>query len=812
MKRIILVTLLSIVAFAVHAQALVSGEVKDKSGNGISYATVSILSREGVVTAAASDDKGVFKLNVKKAGTFALEISAVGYQTLYRRVDIASKPVKVENIVLNDGVQVDAVAVTVQKPIVTADAEKLSYSVEDDPEAQSSTLEEIIRKVPQLSIDADGKVVMNGQTSYKILVNGHASAGMANNFSEVIKSMPASTIKKIEVITNPSMKYDAEGMGGVLNIITTKARFDGYNGSVNLSGSSAFNRSWDLRGSATAMFQSKKLSLSAMVFFYDGNAMKDPNSEMETFMQNLSPASLWKTQQTSSETREKFYSVYANLKGSYQVNDKNLLSLEFSYWNGRHKQLTDSFTEYLGEGYQQRFASLQNSVRPWNGMNIVASYQKDFNKDNHSITFSDDIEVNFPENNNQFLNYDGDLMFGYDASSIVDRSKAFSNTFQVDYQNPLTERHWIEAGAKHRYQSSNMDTHTDYYLSEVPLRNEYAYSRLSKHILGAYFGYSYKTKIVTLRGGVRLEGAWYKMNAVENDEKEAYKSSLANLVPYASITLMPKMGHMLSFSYTERLSRPDIEAMDPYIKESGNTRTYGNPDLKSGVSHTLNLKYAVMDNKWMLSAGITSILSANQISRNNFIDEDGFYNATYANNGKYKSIGGDVSFSYRPSTKVNLSGSLRASWSDLRLRDEGIHVFGWSMHQSLNLNFALWKGARMTLSESYMIVDPRENQVFEKGMLFTTARLGQMFLKDKLEVSLTVVNPFSKYISPKITSNLPTYTMETSVRRTMRMLKLALSYRFGKQGLRVKTVNRKDDNTESIGKVGEQGSESGGMF
>ena len=111
---------------------------------------------------------------------------------------------------------IDQVTVTIQKPLVTADAEKTTYSVEDDPQAASSTLEEILRKVPQLTIDAEGNVKLNGQSDFKVLVNGRSSA-MFKNFKDVIRSMPASQIKKIEVITEPSMKYDAEGAGGIIN-------------------------------------------------------------------------------------------------------------------------------------------------------------------------------------------------------------------------------------------------------------------------------------------------------------------------------------------------------------------------------------------------------------------------------------------------------------------------------------------------------------------------------------------------------------------------------------------------------------------
>ena len=249
--------------FAASAQTTLLGRVVDgEKKTGVGYATVALLRDSTIVSAVAARNNGEFSLETKEQGDMVLEVSSVGYGTVKHAVKVSGKRVNVGDIAIRKGVEVDAVAVTIQKPIVTADAEKLTYSVEDDPEAATSTLEDIIRKVPQLSLDAEGKVLMNGQSDYKVLVNGHASSSMSRNFADIIKSMPASSIKRIEVVTNPSMKYDAEGVGGVLNIITTKARFDGYNGRINTAVGNWFNRNWNTNNSAQFTVQTNKLSLS----------------------------------------------------------------------------------------------------------------------------------------------------------------------------------------------------------------------------------------------------------------------------------------------------------------------------------------------------------------------------------------------------------------------------------------------------------------------------------------------------------------------------------------------------------------------
>ena len=199
MRNYLLAIALLLGVVSASAQTTLLGRVIDEDKKtGVGYATVALLRDTVIVSAVAARNDGTFSLDTKEQGEMVLEISSVGYTTLKQRVKVAGGQVDVGDLAIREGVALDAVAVTVQKPIVMADAEKLTYSVEDDPEAATSTLEDIIRKVPQLSLDAEGKVLMNGQSDYKVLVNGHTSSSMSRNFADIIKSMPASSIKRID--------------------------------------------------------------------------------------------------------------------------------------------------------------------------------------------------------------------------------------------------------------------------------------------------------------------------------------------------------------------------------------------------------------------------------------------------------------------------------------------------------------------------------------------------------------------------------------------------------------------------------------
>lgn len=785
-------TLLLLLSLAVaEAQTLVQGGIIDTQSKPVAYATVAILRDAKPVTATASDQQGKFHLTIKEAGDYTLSITSVGYNSYTAPLQAKGQPIQLEPITLAEGVEVDAVVLTVQKPIVTADAEKLNYSVEDDPEAQSSTLEEIIRKVPQLSIDADGKVLMNGQSDYKILVNGHPSNAISRNFSEVIKSMPANTIKRIEVITNPSMKYDAEGMGGVLNIITTKARFDGYNGSINSGWQFNESGSWMTDNSATLAIQTGKLTLSGSFYQFFANGLDRTLGEMNAHTENRTPEAPYQTMNSNGRYGMRASSVYGNLQASYQIDTMNLLTAEFSVYDGYSLTRTRSEVEQLDAADEAllRYNNLAENRPEWRGYDFGMSYERRMGKEGHTLTLSDNVSI-MPTTGSPTSELITEQIgsVGYRRLTGDTRSNHLSNTFQADYTNPISGKHTIEAGIKHLFdqsENSSFNRYDDY--------ERMGEAELQKQILGLYGGYAYNTLGFSTRVGVRLESAWYKLEEAEEGQRNRYTSNLINVIPYASVTLMPAMGQMWALSYTQRLRRPGVEAMSPYIKESTTQRTYGNPDLETGVSHSINLRYSYMANKWTIALGLTTNLSSNLAAQYSFIDDEGFINTTYENRGRMQFYIGDAALSWRPSTNFNLSGSLRGGWGRYRLPGQGIEVEGWCFSQSFNMMIGLWKGGRLTLSEYCAKPEHSMNAYWDEPFCFVSARLGQKFFNEKLELSVTAQNPFGREIEVTQITDTPSYLQANTSTMRVRSLRVALSWRFGKQGITVKRANRKSD-------------------
>ena len=798
MKKLGLVCLLSLLFGVASAGVVVSGVVKESKGSAVGYATVAAEQSGSVIVALAAGADGRFELSLKDDGDYTVEISAVGYQSVTRKVSAVGKPIDLGEIILTEGVAVDAVAVTIQKPIVIADAEKLSYSVEDDPEAQSSTLEEIIRKIPQLTIDAEGKVLMNGQSDYKILVNGRAAGAMGRNFNDIIKSMPASSIKKIEVITNPSMKYDAEGAGGVLNIITSKTKFDGYNGSVNLTGSNYFDRNYNGQFSGNFALQKEKFSLSAGLYMGANNQYNDPAGYQQTDMQVLNTLSPYSRISQTGEYGWGGKNLYANISMGYQIDTLNLITLETSYWVGSWKNKYYSETKYLDGDNNILNSHVGNtdSKNGWQGVDFLAAYEHTFkDKQEHTLTISEYFSIAPPSEvtSNEGVIYPDGSTTNFNTLNIA---SSFENVLQADYNNKWG-KHALEAGLKHSFDRSSLvqsGTNTDFTTT----------TDLDKHIAALYAGYALNLKTLTARAGARLEGAWYNSESVSN-KRESYKSALVNVVPYLSLSYKVKEGHNLSLSYSERLSRPGISTLSPYVTRTATSISYGNPDLKTGVSHTLRMKYAWMNNKWTVSPEFLTMFSNNRVANYAFVDDNGLINQTYLNHGRTRAYALQTSLSYRPSQKLQLATDIRVGYFEDGIPSENIAVKGWAFSESVNATIGLWKGARLTISEYLAKMQPQNSAVSKSWYFTTSARLGQKLLKDKLELSVSVQNPHSRTIRHLTESTTPTYLMNQSWKSVNRSIRLSLSYRFGKHGVAVKRTKRKTDSTtEEIGGGGQQ--------
>ena len=808
MKKRTLLLLLSLLPLNMTAQQkfLLRGQVVDAANDSpVSFATTALLRDSTAVAAVAADAQGRFELSAEAAGDYRLQITMVGYNPETQPVTLRTTATDAGTIRLRQGVDIDQVTVTIQKPLVTADAEKTTYSVEDDPQAASSTLEEILRKVPQLTIDAEGNVKLNGQSDFKVLVNGRSSA-MFKNFKDVIRSMPASQIKKIEVITEPSMKYDAEGAGGIINIITARKEFDGYNGSLN------YNTGLDTRqqyGGASLSVQKGKFAASVQAFFFQMNRRNRPYTS-ESRRENF--ASEQQRYHTSESTGYgKGHNEYVTLNLSYQPDTLNLVTLEGSLWTGAWKNSSDTRIRMsdAAETPTVAYDTHDYDNYPYTGFQVGANYERRFRKPEHTLTVSDMVEID-PDKGYNLVTYDGVL--NYPSSQLYKRhtSRSFTNTFQLDYYNPLAEHHYVEAGSKYIYRINKG------YQNEIPWidpvgfdptnMTKYDDLRQRQQIFSLYFGYGLKFSKVSARAGVRMERTWNHADADNSREGiYDYGNRLLNFIPYLSFTYKPRDGHNLSLSYTERLRRPSISMLSTYLDDSDPYNTsQGNPDLEASTTHTLSLKYNYFSPKWSGTFTLSGHLSNDGISSWTSVDDQGVSHTTYSNNVRERTASARLSVNYSPSEKFSFALNGRGGYSHYRLPQEEISTEEFTFDQNLNMNIALWKAATVSLGEGYN--SGSANLGRKSGDYFYSyATLSQKFFDKKLQISVSCYNPFTKYQTYSSTAQTPTYRSQSRSRNHSRQFSIGAYWRFGKQNVQVRKTRKSISNDDMMDGGNKQG-------
>ena len=794
---LLMITALSTSAMAQNTTSYtLEGRVVEAStDNSIGYATVALLRADStVVTAAAADAVGDFKLSTKEAGTYTLQISSVGYTTLNRSVEIVEERTKLGKVALAQGVDIKEVVVAVQKPLIVADDEKLAYSVEDDPDAATSQLIDIMRKVPQLSVDAEGNVLLNGQSDYKVLVNGRSSSMMSKNFKTVIESMPAGSVKKIEVITNPSTKYEAEGVGGIINIITNRKVAGGYNGNVNLSGSNHYF----LNGNAYFAAQAGKFSISASAYVQGMKSRLTHRGEgfREVFDD---PTMHLMTSSTGMTYKGKHWGAYFN--ASYEIDTMNLITLEGGYHNGTNKGIADSKTEVFSID-NERVVAYDNtweSGYKYNSYWASANYQHRFNREEHTLTLSYEMDLS-PDKEDQL--YDVLNTFNYPTSARrnLGDNGSFDNTVQIDYFNPINKMHSIETGSKYIYRRYTNESQTllrDEATGEFAIAPDYPRSDMNytQNILALYAGYHVKGKKLSGRVGARMEQAWSDVVVRTEKEDIAYDPSLFNVIPYASANYRPNDANTLSLSYTQRLSRPNLWNMNPYRNESPMSVSYGNPDLDATIAHSVALSWRRFSSSWNISLGTTGSFSNNALSSYTFV-EDGVTHSTYGNIAKRQVYGLNGTIGYRSGVKFNVQLSGQGGYNVIKAPTLNLANDGFTYNVSLYASAALWKDATIYCNGyAYRFGVDLENS-YKQTYFSYGLGLRQQLFKKKLTLSFTASNPFTSKMKLTSVTETNSYRSENTSWQTPRQFSFSIGYRFGKTQVNVKSTNRSIQNDD----------------
>ena len=781
--RAIFVMMMLMISAVMTAQTTVKGVLTDENlGEAEPFATVRVFKHgktDKPVAMFLTKEDGSFSQQVKGKGHYDIVFSSVGKEDLKQTItlnnqgtlDLGTLLIK-ENATMLKGVEIVA-----QKPLVKMDVDKMSYNVAEDEDAKSNTVLDMLRKVPMVTVDGQDNITVNGSSSFKVYVDGMPNVMFNSNPSMVFKSMPATAVKSIEVVTNPGAKYDAEGAGGVLNIIMNKQNpqaaqsMNGYNGTVRASGG---NKS--ISGGAFISGQQGKLSYSANVMTtYSKPGTTD--TEMEITQNNPNGTS----QLMTSSNKVTIPFTMGNLTLGYQIDSVSALNVTASINNLNIKSDGNSTTTMGGGSYGKGFSygsstDMRNSRTSFSGS---IDYQRFFNKE-HTQSLALTYQLNYSPSTVK-----SDNIFNT-TSSIIDLTNRYSenkekttdHTFQIDYTMPIATGQTLSFGTKLQLRDATSDA--KYYKKGIydPTSSmDYEYTNT---ILAGYGEYAGNFGKIGAKAGLRYEQTWQNVE-YHLGNGDDFKKNYGSLVPSASLQYTIGQGCNLGLTYNMRISRPGITYLNPYVdKTNPTTRTYGNTDLDVEKNHNLALVYNMFTPKLMLNLNLHHNFTDNAIEQYSFYDAQNLLNTTYGNIVRRHQTGlnGYVNWLAAKNTRLFLNGAL--NYTDLRSNTLSQSNSGWSanamigLQQTLPADFKLSVYA-MTSTKNYTL------QGWSGGFNLITANISKSLLKDKLNLSLMGMMGLNKGGNINIESHSQgkDFTSHTLTKVPLYGFTFTVSYTFG---------------------------------
>ena len=781
--RVLFVMMMLMISAVMTAQTTVKGVLTDENlGEAEPFATVRVFKHgktDKPVAMFLTKEDGSFSQQVKGKGRYDIVFSSVGKEDLKQTItlnnqgtlDLGTLLIK-ENATMLKGVEIVA-----QKPLVKMDVDKMSYNVAEDEDAKSNTVLDMLRKVPMVTVDGQDNITVNGSSSFKVYVDGMPNVMFNSNPSMVFKSMPATAVKSIEVVTNPGAKYDAEGAGGVLNIIMNKQNpqaaqsMNGYNGTVRASGG---NKS--ISGGAFISGQQGKLSYSANVMTtYSKPGTTD--TEVEITQNNPNGTS----QLMTSSNKVTIPFTMGNLTLGYQIDSVSALNVTASINSLNIKSDGNSTTTMGGGSYGKGFSygsstDMRNSRTSFSGS---IDYQRFFNKE-HTQSLALTYQLNYSPSTVK-----SDNIFNT-TSSIIDLTNRYSenkekttdHTFQIDYTMPIATGQTLSFGTKLQLRDATSDA--KYYKKGIydPTSSmDYEYTNT---ILAGYGEYAGNFGKIGAKAGLRYEQTWQNVE-YHLGNGDDFKKNYGSLVPSASLQYTIGQGSNLGLTYNMRISRPGITYLNPYVdKTNPTTRTYGNTDLDVEKNHNLALVYNMFTPKLMLNLNLHHNFTDNAIEQYSFYDAQNLLNTTYGNIVRRHQTGlnGYVNWLAAKNTRLFLNGAL--NYTDLRSNTLSQSNSGWSanamigLQQTLPADFKLSVYA-MTSTKNYTL------QGWSGGFNLITANISKSLLKDKLNLSLMGMMGLNKGGNINIESHSQgkDFTSHTLTKVPLYGFTFTVSYTFG---------------------------------
>lgn len=689
------------------------------------------------------------------------------------------------------------VTVTAQRKLVKNDIDKLTYDVANDETARTKNTLDMLRSVPLVTIDGQENISIKGSPSFKVYRNGHPDPTLSSqNLKDVLKSIPASQIKKVEVITDPGAKEDAEGTQYILNLVMqNNSHLAGVTGTVSAN----YNPLRQGPGMGTMLTIQKGKFATSINYGYQHDKKDQGNDATRQYL---------KTDQTM-ESRLRNTTMtnvhYGNISASYEVDSLNLLTLNFGgyYYNAGiggvngYERMTNS------DGQLAYFYNVNAQLPTYYAYNFGGrlDYQHKTRKEGEVFTASYQLQTtrSHQDKTEQYLNI-FNLPVSYTGYENNSRTQFDEHTFQLDYVRPLGKWFKWNAGAKYIFRTSESDVWLTYTGAEE--MNQHSLFQHNTQIAAAYTEWLYSGSKIQARVGLRYEYSFLKAEYPDGSQSDFHKR-LNDWVPSASVRYALTDAQSLKLSFSSNINRPGIDYLNPAEERSPNSLSYGNPGLNSSRNYNLQLEYNYITTKATWMGGVSHTFCNNQIGQLWF-DQNGLSVTTYGDLLHSRSW---MLWAYVQTALwrgANLGGGPNIFYLTKKDSQTGLEHSRWSSWNTINFTQKLpWK-LTFGLNGGFNIGNEVESvYAYSEPSHYWYASLSRSFLKeDRLSVRLSAGNLFG----PDLRSD-PSHTVQGDFRGTQtwlgsqRHVGISISWRFGSLRGGVKSVDRTIENDDIVGGI-----------
>ena len=705
-------------------------------------------------------------------------------------------------MVRNDSVtwnkSLEGVTVTAQRQLIRQDIDRIGYDVQADEDSKTENVLDMLRKVPMVTIDGEDNILVKGNSNYKIYKNGHRDPSLSKNAREILKAMPASAVKRIEVITDPGAREDAEGVNAILNIVMMDTKkMAGVTGSLTGSYNS-------LRYPSLGAYLATQLGKAILSVDYGYNYMSKKATTTNGHVERTF-VSTGNTEVVDSRGTNPGYVHYVDVNASYDIDTLNLLSASFGGYFYKVDVQGGSDVTMCDRGGNPLYHYADDYWMPdyyhhsWNGR---LDYEHKTHRKDEKFTLSYMLALT-RQHTEQETNYVDalDIPFNYTGFLLNSREHFTEHTFQADYVRPLWEGHKFEIGTKYIFRQNSSDNAQHFYDAASTTTSD-----LFDHttqIAAAYADYIYHKGKWAVRAGLRYE--YSHMKGHYPDGKTAdFGKHLSDWVPQASVKYQVDDRQSLKLAYTTSITRPGITYLNPAVYSYPASVQFGNAHLESAREQSILLTYMYVGQRLTLQLVPQFHFYHNALGSIVYAEGDTRY-STYGNVLKQHRFQMEGYVQWKPFNATTFVANITLTDNHANHTAAQLKQHLTSMYYYAYLSQKLpWKLTATAYTYGEVGHSPMNIYAYGRPWMRYAFMLQRSFLSDdRLTVRLMANAPFHKNLHYK------TCTTQGDIigwganinTQNNQFFRLSVSYRFGKLKTSVKKTETTIENSDVVGGI-----------